>query len=247
MTQNFLRMIKPYKDKESSKKEQIRSMFNKIAPHYDLLNHLLSFGIDKIWRKNVVKQLKGLTAPIILDVATGTGDLAIELTKIDPVAVYGVDLSEKMLNVARKKIEKKRLHMTIQLKQGDSEALPFDDRFFDAATVAFGVRNFENLQKGLKEIHRVLKPDGKLVVLEFSRPKVFPFKQLFYFFMRRILPWWGGMISKDKEAYKYLPESAMQFPEGEDFKKELEKAGFEWQKGIKQTFGIATIYVATKM
>ncbi|MGQ1891681.1 bifunctional demethylmenaquinone methyltransferase/2-methoxy-6-polyprenyl-1,4-benzoquinol methylase UbiE [Thermophagus sp. OGC60D27] len=239
-------MIKPYKDLESSKKEQVRSMFDKIAPRYDLLNHLLSFGIDKIWRKNVVKQLGGLTAPIILDVATGTGDLAIEIAKIDPVAVYGVDLSAEMLNIARKKVEKKRLHMTIQLKQGDSEALPFEDRFFDAATVAFGVRNFENLQKGLSEIQRVLKPGGRLVVLEFSRPKVFPFKQLFYFYMRRILPWWGGIISRDKQAYAYLPESALQFPEGKEFRRELENAGFEWQKGIAQTLGIATIYVAVK-
>ena len=221
-------------------------MFDNIAPRYDLLNHLLSFGIDKIWRKNVVKQLKGLTAPLVLDVATGTGDLAIEITKIDPVAVYGVDLSQEMLNIARKKIEKKRMHMTIQLKQGDSESLPFEDRFFDAATVAFGVRNFENLQKGLREIYRVLKHGGRLVILEFSRPKVFPFKQLFYFYMRRILPWWGGIISRDKEAYEYLPESALQFPEGKAFGKELENAGFEWQKVIAQTFGIATIYVAVK-
>ncbi|WP_016778955.1 bifunctional demethylmenaquinone methyltransferase/2-methoxy-6-polyprenyl-1,4-benzoquinol methylase UbiE [Anaerophaga thermohalophila] len=239
-------MIKPYKNLEGSKKEQVRTMFNRIAPRYDLLNHLLSFGIDNIWRKNVVKQLRELKAPIILDVATGTGDLAIQIAGIDPVAVYALDLSEEMLAIAREKIEKRRLHMTIQLKHGDSEELPFENNFFDAATVAFGVRNFENLQKGLSEIHRVLRQGGRLVVLEFSRPKMFPLKQLYHFYITRILPWWGGIISHDKDAYSYLPESALQFPDGKDFTDELQKAGFECQKTLQQTFGVATIYVATK-
>ncbi|MDK2840897.1 MAG: demethylmenaquinone methyltransferase / 2-methoxy-6-polyprenyl,4-benzoquinol methylase [Anaerophaga sp.] len=239
-------MVKPYKNLEGSKKEQVRTMFNRIAPRYDLLNHLLSFGIDNIWRKNVVKQLRELKAPLILDVATGTGDLAIQIAKIDPIAVYALDLSEEMLAIAREKIEKRRLHTTIQLKHGDSEELPFGNNFFDAATVAFGVRNFENLQKGLSEIHRVLRQDGRLVVLEFSRPKKFPLKQLYHFYITRILPWWGGIISHDKDAYSYLPESALQFPDGKDFTKELQKAGFESQKILPQTFGVATIYVAIK-
>ncbi len=239
-------MIKPYKNTEGSKKEQVRSMFDRIAPRYDLLNRLLSFGIDRIWRKNVVKLLKGLQAPIILDVATGTGDLAVEICKIDPVEVYGVDLSPQMLEFAQKKIQQKRLHMTITLKEADSENLPFEDNFFDAVTVAFGVRNFENLGKGLAEMRRVLRPGGKLIVLEFSKPASFPFKQLYHFYFTRILPWWGGLISKDKEAYKYLPASVLQFPEGKDFESELLAVGLQPQKSIPQTFGIATIYVSIK-
>lgn len=239
-------MIKPYKDLEGSKKEQVRSMFDRIAPRYDLLNRLLSFGIDRIWRRNVVKLLKDLKTPMILDVATGTGDLAVEICKIDPAAVYGVDLSPQMLEVAQKKVQQKKLHMTIQLREGDSENLPFEDNFFDAVTVAFGVRNFENLGKGLAEMQRVLRPGGKLIVLEFSRPSGFPFKQFYHFYFTRILPWWGGMISKDKDAYKYLPASVLQFPEGNDFENKLRTAGLNPQKSIPQTFGIATIYVSIK-
>lgn len=239
-------MIKPYQNIDGSKKEQVRSMFDRIAPRYDLLNRLLSFGIDRIWRKNVVKLLKGLQAPIILDVATGTGDLAIEICKIDPVEVYGVDLSSQMLDFAQKKIQQKRLHMTITLKEADSENLPFESNFFDAVTVAFGVRNFENLSKGLSEMQRVLRPGGKLIVLEFSKPTSFPFKQLYHFYFTRILPWWGGLISKDKDAYRYLPASVLQFPEGKDFENELRGAGLEPEKSIPQTFGIATIYVSVK-
>ncbi|WP_010663874.1 bifunctional demethylmenaquinone methyltransferase/2-methoxy-6-polyprenyl-1,4-benzoquinol methylase UbiE [Marinilabilia salmonicolor] len=239
-------MIKPYQNIDGSKKEQVRSMFDRIAPRYDLLNRLLSFGIDRIWRKNVVKLLKGLQAPIILDVATGTGDLAIEICKIDPVEVYGVDLSPQMLEFAQKKIQQKRLHMTITLKEADSENLPFESNFFDAVTVAFGVRNFENLSKGLSEMQRVLRPGGKLIVLEFSKPASFPFKQLYHFYFTRILPWWGGLISKDKDAYRYLPASVLQFPEGMEFENELRAAGLEPEKSIPQTFGIATIYVSVK-
>ncbi len=242
----FMTMIKPYNKREGSKKEQVQTMFNRIAPRYDLLNRLLSFGIDKRWRRNVVKLLTGFRAPMILDVATGTGDLAIEICKIDPVAVYGVDISSEMLGVAEKKITRKRLQMTVQLRQGDSEALPFDDNFFDAVTVAFGVRNFEDLKKGLTEMQRVLRPDGRLIVLEFSKPEKFPFKQLFRFYFTRILPWWGGLISRDREAYSYLPASVLQFPEGEAFEQELRSAGFETLQSLPQTFGIATIYVATK-
>jgi demethylmenaquinone methyltransferase/2-methoxy-6-polyprenyl-1,4-benzoquinol methylase len=239
-------MVKPYKNIEGSKKDQVQSMFDRIAPKYDFLNHSLSFGIDKIWRKKVVKQLNGYQAPLILDVATGTGDLAIEICKIDPVEVYGVDISAEMLAVANRKINAKRLHMTIQLREGDSENLPFEDNFFDAVTVAFGVRNFENLSKGLAEMHRVLRPGGRLVVLEFSKPRRFPFKQLYNFYFTRILPWWGGLISRDRDAYKYLPASVLQFPEGEDFEKELKNVGLIHEKSLPQTFGIATIYVSTK-
>jgi len=239
-------MIKPYQNTDGSKKEQVRSMFDRIAPRYDLLNRLLSFGIDRMWRKNVVKLLKGLQAPMILDVATGTGDLAIEICKIDPVEVYGVDLSPQMLEFAQKKIQQKRLHMTITLKEADSENLPFESNFFDAVTVAFGVRNFENLRKGLAEMQRVLRPGGKLIVLEFSKPASFPFKQLYHFYFTRILPWWGGLISRDKDAYRYLPASVLQFPEGTEFENELRAAGLEPEKRILQTFGIATIYVSVK-
>jgi demethylmenaquinone methyltransferase/2-methoxy-6-polyprenyl-1,4-benzoquinol methylase len=239
-------MIKPYKNMEGSKKEQVRSMFDRIAPRYDLLNRLLSFGIDRIWRRNVVKLLKGLQAPMILDVATGTGDLAVEICKVNPVVVYGVDLSPQMLEVAKKKIQQKKLHMTIQLREGDSENLPFEDNFFDAVTVAFGVRNFENLGKGLAEMQRVLRPGGQLIVLEFSKPSGFPFKQFYHFYFTRILPWCGGLISKDKDAYKYLPASVLQFPEGKDFENKLRAAGLEPRKSIPQTFGIATIYVSDK-
>ncbi|PWD98381.1 bifunctional demethylmenaquinone methyltransferase/2-methoxy-6-polyprenyl-1,4-benzoquinol methylase UbiE [Marinilabilia rubra] len=239
-------MVKPYNTLEGSKKDQVQSMFDRIAPRYDLLNRLLSFGIDKIWRRNVVKQLKELKGPMVLDVATGTGDLAVEICKIDPVAVYGLDLSNEMLAFAKEKIFRKKLHMTVQLRQGDSENLPFEDDFFDAITVAFGVRNFENLSKGLEEMHRVLRPGGRLVVLEFSKPKKFPFKQLYHFYFTKILPWWGGLISKDKEAYAYLPASVLQFPEGKEFEEKLRRAGLQPQASLPQTFGIATIYVSTK-
>ena len=239
-------MTKPYKDQQEGKKEQVRAMFNRIAPRYDLLNHTLSFGIDHFWRRNVVKLLCEYQAPMILDVATGTADLAIETCRLDPVAVYGVDISEKMLELARDKVNKKHLHMTVHLRQADSEDLPFEDQFFDAATVAFGVRNFENLQKGLTEIHRVLRPGGRLVVLEFSKPRTFPFKQLYHFYFHYILPFLGGVVARDKSAYAYLPESVKNFPEGVHFEAELKKAGLKPERSIPQTFGIATIYVATK-
>ncbi len=239
-------MVKPYSDKDGSKREQVENMFDRIAPHYDLLNRMLSFGIDKIWRKNVIKILKQKPAPMILDVATGTGDLAIEACNTEPVAVYGVDISTEMLKIASEKVKKKRLHMTVHLKEGDSEDLPFDNNFFDAVLVAFGVRNFEHLQKGLSEMQRVLRPGGRLIVLEFSKPKRFPFKQLYYFYFNKILPFWGGVISRDKKAYSYLPASVLSFPEGLDFEQEIKKSGLEPTESLPQTFGIATIYVATK-
>ncbi|MFW6043128.1 MAG: bifunctional demethylmenaquinone methyltransferase/2-methoxy-6-polyprenyl-1,4-benzoquinol methylase UbiE [Marinilabiliaceae bacterium] len=239
-------MTKPYKNQEEGKKEQVRAMFNRIAPRYDFLNHTLSFGIDAIWRRNVVKLLCEYQAPMILDVATGTADLAIEACRLDPVAVYGVDISGKMLEIAQNKVNKKNLQMMVHLREADSEDLPFENQFFDVATVAFGVRNFENLRKGLSEISRVLRPGGRLVVLEFSTPRAFPFKQLYHFYFNHILPLWGGLLARDKAAYAYLPESVRHFPEGEEFNNELREAGLTPERTLPQTFGIATIYVGRK-
>jgi demethylmenaquinone methyltransferase/2-methoxy-6-polyprenyl-1,4-benzoquinol methylase len=238
--------VTPYKSSSDGKKKQVQDMFNNIAPKYDFLNHSLSLGIDKIWRRRAIKLLKSLDAPEILDIATGTGDLAIASLRIKPKRVVGLDLSAEMLKVGKEKIQKRNLSHIISMVEGDSEKLPFKDEEFDAATVAFGVRNFENLHKGLVEINRVLKAGGKFVVLEFSNPSTFPFKQIFKFYSTRILPWWGGLLSNDKAAYTYLPESVAAFPEGEAFVAELNKAGFKSLRVWRQTFGVATIYFAEK-
>ncbi len=238
--------VTPYKTSADSKKSQVAGMFNNIAPKYDFLNHLLSLGIDKIWRKRAIKLLKSLSQPVVLDVATGTGDLAIEAHKRLSCRVVGVDISVEMLKVAEEKIAKKGLGEWLSVQEGDSENLPFEEGVFDAVTVAFGVRNFENLGKGLSEMMRVLKPDGKMVVLEFSVPRMFPFKQLYLFYFNYILPFLGGVISKDREAYTYLPESVLRFPDGEMFDQELVKAGMKPLKRNKQLFGVATIYFAEK-
>lgn len=223
-------------------------MFNRIAPRYDLLNRVLSFGIDRIWRRRLVRLVRKKAAATVLDVATGTGDLALALaaTLRKPLTVYGLDISSGMLELARKKVDKKGLQDLIVLKEGDSEALPFDDNYFDAVTVAFGVRNFGDLAKGLAEMRRVLKPGASLYVLEFSKPSVFPVKQLYGFYFSHILPWWGGVISKDKAAYSYLPASVMDFPEGAAFEAELRRAGLNPTRSRRQTFGIATIYISEK-
>ncbi len=238
--------VTPYKSSSEGKKKQVQDMFNNIAPKYDFLNHSLSLGIDKIWRRRAIKLLKSLDAPEILDIATGTGDLAIASLKIKPKRVVGLDLSAQMLKVGKEKIQKRNLSHIISMVEGDSENLPFKNEEFDAAMVAFGVRNFENLHKGLVEINRVLKAGGKFVVLEFSNPSTFPFKQIFKFYSTRILPWWGGLLSNDKAAYTYLPESVAAFPEGEAFVTELNKAGFKSLRVWRQTFGVATIYFAEK-
>nr|WP_321451665.1 bifunctional demethylmenaquinone methyltransferase/2-methoxy-6-polyprenyl-1,4-benzoquinol methylase UbiE [uncultured Carboxylicivirga sp.] len=238
--------VKPYKSETGSKKSQVAGMFNNIASKYDFLNHFLSMGIDKIWRKKAINLLKTIPDPLILDVATGTGDLAIEANKRLNCKVTGVDISVEMLKVAQEKLEKRGLTDRISVQEGDSENLPFETNTYDAVMVAFGVRNFENLGKGLAEMCRVLKPGGKMVVLEFSKPVYFPFKQLYLFYFKYILPWLGGVISNDKAAYTYLPESVLSFPDGENFDNELRLAGMTPIKRYKQTLGIATIYLSEK-
>ncbi|HKL72459.1 MAG TPA: bifunctional demethylmenaquinone methyltransferase/2-methoxy-6-polyprenyl-1,4-benzoquinol methylase UbiE [Marinilabiliaceae bacterium] len=240
-------IVKPYSNNDGSKKEQVTEMFNRIAPSYDKLNSWLSFRVDKIWRRRVVKMVQNIKYPNVLDVATGTGDLAIAMAKkVRLNTVYGVDISTGMLELAKQKVLKNQLQNKVILKEGDSENLPFDDASFDVVTVAFGVRNFGNLNAGLKEMARVLRPGGKMIVLELSKPSSFPMKDLYRFYFTRILPWWGGLISHDKEAYSYLPASVSKFPEGEFFDAELIKAGMNPLRRMKQTFGIATIYVAEK-
>ncbi len=240
-------MITPYKDNNSGKKEQVAQMFNNIARRYDFLNHFLSLGIDKIWRKKAIRSLKGIADnPMILDVAAGTGDLSLAALKLKPQKIIGVDISKEMLNIGIEKIKKKNLQDIIEFKEGDSENLEFDNAFFDGITVAFGVRNFENLNKGLSEMFRVLKPGGKLVVLEFSKPKTFPIKQVYNFYFKVILPFFGKLISKDSSAYTYLPESVSQFPERDEFISELKKVGFKECEFKTLSFGISSLYVANK-
>lgn len=227
-------------------KEKVRSMFNDIAHKYDFLNHFLSAGIDIQWRKRVRRLLAKHDPKKILDVATGTGDLAIEMTKLRPEHITGVDIAVEMLEIGKVKIKEKGLNNIIDLQEGDAENLQFEDGSFDAVTVAFGVRNFETLQKGLKEINRVLVKDGVFAVLEFSKPKAFPFKQLYNFYFKYILPVMGKMVSKSNAAYTYLPESVQGFAEDKAFLLELEKAGFKNPKQKRLTMGIATLYSATK-
>ena len=247
------------------KKKQVEHMFNRIAFRYDLLNQLLSFGIHNVWRKRAIRLLKSparagtersggqIRIPIaigtksqILDVATGTGDFAIDALKLNPEKITGIDISEDMLAFGRKKIERKNLSGTIELLKADAEDLPFPDNHFDAATVGFGVRNFENLEKGLSEISRTLKKDGTLAVLEFSIPEKFPMKQLYNFYLKNICPLIGRMISKDPVAYTYLFTSVSAFPYGEKFRNILLGCGFSKADVFPQTFGIVTIYIAKK-
>ena len=239
-------MVNPYKDLDKGKKAQVALMFNNIAKKYDFLNHVLSMGIDKLWRKKAVKLLKSLQPKMILDIATGTGDFALANLKLNPDKVVGIDISTEMLAVGREKIAKKNLSHKIELLEGDSENIQFKNNTFDAIKVAFGVRNFENLEKGLSEMNRVVRPGGKVVVLEFSKPRRFPIKQIYNFYFFRILPFWGRMVSKDASAYTYLPESVDAFPDGEDFLKIYETCGFTETKQIKLSFGIASIYIGTK-
>lgn len=239
--------VLPYKNDEGGKKEQVAKMFDSISPKYDFLNHFLSLGIDILWRKTAIKTLKAENPKLILDVATGTADFAIESLKLNPSKVIGVDISEGMLSYGREKLKKKNLTHIIELQSGDSENLNFEANYFDAVIVSFGVRNFENLEKGLSNIHRVLKPNGSIVVLEFSKPKYFPFKQLYNFYFNFILPRIGKTVSKDNAAYTYLPESVKAFPDGKDFVNILEKIGFKQTICKSLTFGISTIYKAKKV
>ncbi len=238
--------VKPYATEEGSKKEQVAKMFDNISARYDFLNHFLSLGIDKGWRRKVVRMLRQQKPTEILDIATGTADLAIALTKIEGAQVTGVDISAGMLKVGGVKIEKKGLKDRIALQLGDSENLPFEDNSFDAITVAFGVRNFENLEEGLSEMLRVIKPGGTVAVLEFSQPTGFPFKQIYRFYFKFILPTIGNLVSKDQSAYTYLPESVDAFPYGERFVNILKELGYQNPQSRPVTFGVATIYTATK-
>ncbi len=238
--------VVPYKEEKTSKKEQVAKMFDNISHRYDFLNHFLSLGIDKGWRKKAIDFLRPLKPNLILDVATGTGDFAIESLQLKPEKVIGVDISEGMLDVGRKKIKRRRLDDRVELRSGDSENLPFEEHKFDAVTVGFGVRNFENLEEGLREIFRVLRPGGMAVILEFSRPHKFPFKQIFSVYFKFILPNIGRIVSSDKAAYTYLPESVDAFPDGEDFLNILQHVGFKNTKCRPLTFGISSIYIGTK-
>lgn len=238
--------VLPYKNKTDGKKEQVAEMFNNISARYDFLNHFLSLGIDIIWRKKAVKLLQSVQPKRVLDVATGTGDFAIAALALDPEKVTGIDISSGMLEVGKVKMKKKGFDDRIEMLLGDSENLPFEDNHFDAITVGFGVRNFENLEKGLLEMNRVLRIGGKTAVLEFSKPKKFPIKQVYNFYFLNILPAVGKLVSKDSSAYTYLPESVNAFPEGDDFVKIYEKCGYKNIKTYPLFFGIASIYLGEK-
>ena len=238
--------VVPYGKEMGTKREQVEQMFDSISGKYDFLNHFLSMGIDRLWRKKSLRQIQNPTPQKILDVATGTGDFAIAALELNPTSVTGVDISEGMLAVGKEKIKKKGIENIIGLELGDSENLRFNDNTFDAYTVGFGVRNFENLEKGLTEMLRVLKPNGTAIILEFSKPKVFPIKQIYNFYFNKMLPGIGKIVSKDNAAYTYLPESVDAFPDGKDFTTILEKIGYKNTKTTVLMFGIASIYKANK-
>lgn len=221
-------------------------MFDSISGRYDFLNHFLSLGIDIQWRKKAIRELRAIQPKLILDVATGTGDFAIQSLDLNPDKVIGVDISEGMLHVGRQKMINRKLDQKIELRSGDSENLPFEENKFDAVIVAFGVRNFEHLEKGLIEIFRVVKPGGKVVILEFSKPSHFPFKQLYNFYFKFVLPKIGRVISRDQTAYTYLPESVQAFPDGKDFLKILSDIGYKNTACKPLTFGISSLYTGTK-
>lgn len=245
-TGNPAAKIVPLPGSGLSKKEQVAGMFDRIAGRYDFLNHFLSLGIDKGWRKKAIRTLKPIQPRHILDVATGTGDLALAALTLEPQQITGVDISEGMMEIGRKKIAARQLSDKITLQYGDSEQLPFNDHSFDAITCAYGVRNFEHLEKGLQEMSRVLRPGGRVAILEFSRPKNFPFKQLYHCYFRYILPALGKSVSKDATAYTYLPESVAAFPEGPEFCRILERSGLKNVQARPLTMGITTLYTGEK-
>lgn len=240
--------ITPYQSAEVPKKDQVANMFNNISGTYDFLNHFLSAGIDIIWRKKAIKELIAFEPKLMLDVATGTGDFAFEAIKIlKPERIVGVDISAGMLNVARKKITERNLDHIFSVELGDSEKLHFEDDYFDAITVAFGVRNYEFLEKGLSDMLRVLKPGGKIVILEFSKPTVFPVKQAYNFYFKYLLPIFGRIFSKDNRAYTYLNESVIAFPDGKNFINVMDKVGYKGTKHRSLSFGISSIYTGLKV
>ena len=229
-----------------AKKEKVQEMFNGIAPKYDLLNHLLSLGIDKAWRRKAMRELERGAKDRVLDVACGTGDFSIEALRHGVRQVVGVDISENMLAVAQEKARDKGLEEQLEFLYGDSEQLTFPDENFDAVTVAFGVRNFEHLERGLREMCRVLRPGGRVVILEFSTPDRFPMKQLYRFYFKHILPRVGGLVSGDRGAYEYLPASVFAFPQGDRFLDIMRACGFRDVRRRPLTFGIATLYTGEK-
>lgn len=239
-------IVKPYNSGDASKKEEVAEMFDNISKRYDFLNHFLSLGIDKLWRRKAVRQLKDLRPKRILDLATGTGDFAIAALKLNPDEVIGVDISQGMLDMGIQKMKKRGHDKIVKMQLADSEELPFEDASFDALTVGFGVRNYENLEKGLSDMLRIIRPGGKAVILEFSKPKKFPIKQVFGFYSKRVIPFLGKLISKDKRAYAYLPESVEAFPEGKDFETIMTKLGYKEVNSILLSGGIATIYMGLK-
>lgn len=238
--------VVPYKDQATGKKQQVAHMFNSISPQYDFLNHLLSLGIDIHWRKKAIKMLRQNPPATILDIATGTGDFALEAMKLNPKKIIGLDISDGMLDVGRTKIRSRGWDQTIDMVNGDSENLPFAENNFDAVIVAFGVRNFENLEMGLSEMHRVLKPGGRVVILEFSKPRHIVMQFFYGFYFRAILPLIGRLFSRHRTAYTYLPESVKAFPDGNDFLAILKKIGFQNTSCLPLTFGVSSLYYAQK-
>ena len=246
MTKYPQESIKPYNEEEK-KSVQVERMFDNIAPAYDQLNHTLSWGIDKSWRKKAIQWLKPFNPQRMMDVATGTGDFAIQACRVlNPKELIGTDISEGMMNVGRQKVKEAGLESRISFAKEDCTALSFPNNRFDAITVAFGVRNFEDLDKGLREMHRVLDTDGKLVILELSEPEWFPMKQLYALYSKVVIPTLGKLLSKDRSAYTYLPQSIKAFPQGEVMKEIILKAGFKEACFKRLTLGICTLYTATK-
>ena len=246
MTKYPQESIKPYNEEEK-KSVQVERMFDNIAPAYDQLNHTLSWGIDKSWRKKAIQWLKPFNPQRMMDVATGTGDFAIQACRVlNPKELIGTDISEGMMNVGRQKVKEAGLESRISFAKEDCTALSFPNNRFDAITVAFGVRNFEDLDKGLKEMHRVLSDNGKLVILELSEPEWFPMKQLYALYSKVVIPTLGKLLSKDRSAYTYLPQSIKAFPQGEVMREIILKAGFSEARFKRLTLGICTLYTATK-
>lgn len=233
-------------ERKTARKADVQQMFDSIAPKYDFLNHFLSLGIDRLWRRKAIRIIKKHSHDKILDVATGTGDMSILAAKLRPEMIAGVDISGQMINIQKQKLAKRKLTDLIKPQVADGENIPFEPETFDIVMTAFGVRNFENLEKGLDEMYRVLNKNGMAVILEFSSPQKSPFKQLYNFYFTKILPRIGSMVSKDMSAYTYLPDSVSTFPSGKDFTEILREAGFKNTRSIPLTFGIASIYTGEK-